>query len=184
MSTRIITKGLKTGILGDGAVSFIIRRGLSSSLVVVSVLSSRRQRIVDQIKALLATVTISNGFKTDIGLNAFEWRSTDFQDTELPGIDVRDPSEDVEARGGRHFYTLVIEIEAKVSSSNTTDQAREVLADIQTLMGRNQNLDGLAHLVRPVQNELLDFEKLNNKFGSVIMRLEVQYATKAFQPYS
>ena len=145
---------------------------------------SRRQRIVDQIKALLATITVANGFKTDVGLNIFEWKGIDFQDTELPGVDVRDPSEEVETIGGRHFYTLTIEIEAKVSASATTNEAREVLADIQTLMGSNQNLGGLAHLVRPVQNELLDFEKLNNKFGSILIRFEVEYATKAFQPYT
>lgn len=145
---------------------------------------SRRQQIIDQIKTLLATVTIANGFKTDVGSNVFEWKSTDFQDTDIPGIDVRDPDEAVETRGGRHFYNLTIEIEAKVSSSATTNEAREVLADIQTLMGSNQNLGGLAHLVRPVQNELLDFEKMNNKFGSVLIRFEVAYATKAFQPYT
>lgn len=145
---------------------------------------SRRQQIIDQLKTLLATVLISNGYKTNVGSNIFEWKSIDFQDSELPGIDVRDPDESVETKGGRHYYTLTIEIEAKVSASTTTNQAREVLADIETLMGSNQNLGGLVHLVRPVQNELLDFEKVNNKFGTVSMRLEVQYATKAFQPYS
>lgn len=145
---------------------------------------SRRQQIVDQIKTLLATITVANGFNTNTGSNVFEWKGIDFQDTELPGVDVRDPSEEVETRGGNHLHTLTIDIEAKVSASTSTNQAREVLADIETLMGSNQNLGGLAHLVRPVQNELLDFEKVNNKFGSVSIRLEIVYATKAFQPYS
>lgn len=184
MSNRIITKGLKTGILGDGGVGFIIRRGLISLLIVVPELSSRRQRIVDQIKALLMTVTTLNGFKSDIGLSVFEWKSTDFQTTDMPGVDVRDPEEQVATRGSNHIYTLTIEIEAKVSASTSTNQAREVLADIQTLMGSNQNLGGLAHLVKPVDNELLAFEKGNNKLGSVLIRFEVEYATKAFQPYT
>jgi hypothetical protein len=145
---------------------------------------SRRQQIIDAIKVLLATVTVANGFKTNVGSNVFEWKSIDFQETEIPGMDVRDPGEEVETKGGRHYYTLTIEIEAKVSASTTTKQAREVLADIQTLMGENQNIGGLAHLVRPVQNELLDFEKGNKKFGTVLLRFEVQYATNAFQPYS
>jgi hypothetical protein len=145
---------------------------------------SRRQQIIDQIKTLLATVTVLNGFKTDVGSNVFEWKGTNFQDIDIPGIDVRDPSEEVETKGGRHFYTLTIEIEAKVSASASTNEAREVLADIQTLMRDNQNLGGLAHLVRPVQNEILDFEQANNKFGSVSIRLEIVYATEAFQPYS
>ena len=145
---------------------------------------SRRQQIIDKIKTLLATVTIANGYKTNVGSNVFEWKSIAFQDTEIPGIDVRDPSEEVETRGSNHFYTLTIEIEAKVSASTTTNEAREVLADIQTLMGKNLTLDNLAHLVKPIQNELIEFEKTNKKFGSVLIRLEIEYATKAFQPYS
>jgi hypothetical protein len=145
---------------------------------------SRRQRIVDQIKTLLATVSVVNGFKTEVGSNVFEWKGTDFQETEIPGIDVRDPGEEVATKGGNHYYTLTIEIEAKVSASSTTKEGREVLADIQTLLGSNQNLGGLVYIVKPVQNDLLEFEKISKKFGSVLMRFEVEYVTKVFQPYT
>lgn len=181
MSKRILTRGLNGS--GTGGVKFILLKGLISGAVAPTP-PSRRQQIIDQIKTLLATVTVANGFKTNTGSNVFEWKGIDFQESELPGVDVRDPDESVETRGQRHFYTLAIEIEAKVDAGTNTNTAREVLADIQTLMGSNQNLGGLAHLVRPVQNELLDFERAGNKFGSVSMRFEVQYATTAFQPYS
>jgi len=145
---------------------------------------SRRQRIITELVSVLEKVTKLYGHKTDVGSNVFEWKSIDFQDSEIPGIDIRDTSEAVETRGGRHYHTLTIELEAKVSASTSTGGAREVLADIETALGTNQNLGGLAHLVRPIQNELLDFERLNNKYGTVSMTLEVQYATKAFQPYT
>ncbi len=178
MSSRIITKGLQPGGSTDG-VKFILTRGLSSMLV-----NSRRQRIVDRIKVLLATINTSNGFRTCVGDNLFEWKTFDFQDTELPGIDVRDTSETVNVVGGRHFYTLLIEIEAKVSASTSTQKGRHVLADIIKLMGQNFNLNNLAHKITPVENELLDFEQGNKKQGTVLIKFEVEYATKAFQPYS
>ncbi|MCP4989332.1 MAG: hypothetical protein GY928_25735 [Colwellia sp.] len=145
---------------------------------------SKRQQIMTELLSIFSKLTKLYGHQTNLGSNIFEWKTIDFQSTELPGIDVRDTSEIVETRGGRHYYTLTIELEAKVSASTSTAVAREVLADIQTLLACNQNLGGLVHLVKPVQNELLNFERVNNKFGTVSMTLEVEYATKAFQPYT
>ncbi len=178
MSFRIITKGLTTGA-GPGGVRFILRRGLSSIIQI-----ARRQSIVNQLTFLLSTITVNRGFKTDLGLNVFEWKGNNFQESELPGVDIRDISEDVEVKGGRHLYKLQIEIEAKVSATTSTQDARSVMADITTLIGRNFNLNNLAHKITPVDNELLDFEKGNKSFGTILLRFEVEYATKAFQPYS
>ncbi len=144
---------------------------------------SRRQRIVEQIKTFLEGITVANGFKTNVGSNVFEWKGSNFTEADLPGIDLRDVGEDVEVQGGRHFYKLNIEVEAKVSASTSTESARDVIADVITKMGQNFNVNNLAHKITPVDNELLDFEQGNKKFGTILLRFEVEYATKAFQPY-
>lgn len=138
---------------------------------------SRRQQIVEALKSILETIA-------SLSSNIFEWKDSNFQESDLPGIDIRDISEDVEVKGGRHFYTLTIEIEAKVSASTSTAQARTVMADIITKMGEKFNVNNLAHKITPVDNELLDFETGNKKFGTISLRFEIEYATKAFQPYS
>jgi hypothetical protein len=145
---------------------------------------SRRQRIITKLISIFEKNTNLYGHKTNLGSNVFEWKLNDFQEADLPGMSLRDVSETIEVKGSSHYYTLTIEIEAKVQASTSTTEAREVIADIMTIIGQNCSLGGLAVNVRPVENELLDFEQSNKKFGTISMTFEIQYITKAFQPYS
>lgn len=145
---------------------------------------SRRQRIITELLSIFKKNTKLYGHKTNLGSNVFEWKTADFQESDLPGMDLRDTGEEVEVKGLNHYYTLTIEIEAKVQASTSTAAAREVIADIMTIIGQNCSLGGLTVNIRPVENELLDFEKTNKKFGTILMKFEIQYITKAFQPYS
>lgn len=145
---------------------------------------SRRQRIIDELISIFEKNTKAYGHKTNLGSNVFQWKTTDFQEVDLPGMNLRDTTETIEVKGLNHYYTLLIEIEAKVQASTSTTIAREVVADIMTIIGQNYTLDGLVVNIRPVENELLDFEKVAKRFGTISMTFEIQYITKAFQPYS
>lgn len=138
---------------------------------------SRRQQIIEALNSILSTIV-------SLGGNVFEWKGSDFQESDLPGIDIRDVSEEVEIKGQRHFNKVTIELEGKVSASTSTQQARDVMADIIAKMGEKFNINNLAHKITPLDNELLDFEKGNKKFGTILIRFEIEYSTKAFQPYS
>lgn len=150
----------------------------------IAPLDSRRQRIIDKLVSIFQTITTANGFRSEVGNNVYEWKTDNYQDVDLPAMNVRDVSEEITPRGTNHIYTLTIEIEARVTASTSTADAREVIADIHSLMGSYPNLDGLAYLVRPLQNTLLDFDKKDKKYSSISITLEVQYATKIFQPYT
>jgi len=145
---------------------------------------SRRQRIVTKLIAVFEKNTKLYGHQTNLGSNVFEWKSTPFQEVDLPGMDLRDTSEVVEVKGLQHYYTLTIEVEAKVQASTSTSVSREVLADIITIIGQNITLGGLVTNVTPIQNTLLNFGKADKKFGTISMEFEVQYITKVFKPYS
>jgi hypothetical protein len=145
---------------------------------------SRRQRIIDELISIFQKNTKLYGHKTDLGSHVFEWKATDFQESDLPGIVIRDTGELIETKGQNHYYTLTIEIEAKVQASTTTNIVREVIADITTILGQNYTINGLVHKITPVENELLNFEITNKKFGTILLKFELQYVTKAFQPYS
>ena len=144
--------------------------------------TSVRESIVASIITRLATITTANGYETEIGSNVSDWKVTDAQESDLPCITVKDPSEDVETRGGNHLCRLQIELEAKVAG---VDRAipRKVLADVQKAIGVDPNFDNQVTLTEPVENETLDFEQQNKVFSSIIMKFVVNYATLAFQPY-
>jgi len=145
--------------------------------------NSRRQRIITELISIFQKNTKLYGHKTNLGSNVFEWKSTPFQEIDLPGMDLRDTQEVVEVKGLQHYYTLTIEVEARVQASTSTSTAREVIADIITVIGQNCTLGGLVINLKPVQNALLDFEKANKKLGTISMVFEVEYITKAFKPY-
>ncbi len=144
---------------------------------------SIRQQIITELISIFEKNTKLYGHKTNLGSNVFEWKTTNFQEADLPGMTISDTGETVEVRGSMHYYTLSVEIEAKVQASTTTNIAREVIADIITIIGQNCTIGGLAYNVAPVENELLDFEKANKNFGTILMKIEIKYATKSFKPY-
>ncbi len=144
---------------------------------------SIRQQIIDELICIFGKLTKLYGHKTNLGSNVFEWKTTNFQESDLPGIMLRDTTETVDTRGLRHFYTLTIETESKFQASTTTNIAREVIADIICVLGQNVTLGGLVYNIRPVEIELLNFEKTDKNFGTVLINFEVEYSTELFQPY-
>jgi len=121
---------------------------------------------------------------TDLGENIFEWKTDNFQESDLPGMSLRDLTEDIEVRGTNHKHVLSIELEIKVQASTSLAIARQVMADVMVAVGQCGNLGGLIFTITPVNNELLDFEKGNKRFGTILLSFNIEYATKAFQPYS
>jgi hypothetical protein len=145
---------------------------------------SIRQQIVSAFKTRIQTIKISNGYETNIGNNIFEWKTTDFQESELPGADIRDTGEEVEVRGGNHIYTLTIELEAKITGATMATQARDIIADCMKAIGVDPRLGGLVQETKPVNNESLGFEQKDKKIGSLTMKFTLTYITRAFSPYT
>lgn len=147
-------------------------------------LTSIRQQILTAIKTRLQTITVANGYETDIGSNVNVWHTTDFQETELPAIDLRDPAEEVETRGGNHICTLSIEIEAKVSGTTSDVSMRDIIADIIKAVGIDSTFSGLVQDTRPVSNESFGFNQNSKKVASITMKFESRYIIKKFSPYT
>jgi hypothetical protein len=152
-------------------------------------MDSIRQQIVDALVTRLEGILVNKGYETDLGLNIFEWRTTDFQESELPGCVVRDPDEETEVKGQYHYNKLNIEIEAKTKNSpvtalTTARESRKVIADITRAIGTDPTFGGLAIMTDPVDNESLDMEQKDRQFGSILMKLNILYRTKMFQPFS
>lgn len=147
-------------------------------------LTSVRQQIVDAVETRLKTIKTANGYETDIGLNVNVWHTTDFQETELPAIDIRDVSEVMEVRGGNHICTLTVEIEAKVSGSASGVTMRDILADIIKAVGTDSTFSNLVQETRPLQNDSFGFGKNDKLIASILMTFEMRYLVKAFKPYT
>ncbi len=145
---------------------------------------SIRQQIMSALKTRMQTITTGNGYVTNIGSNVFEWRTTDFQVSELPAMDIRDTGEEVEVRGGNHIYTLTVEIESKVSGATSGADMRDIMADIIKAIGTDTGFSNLVQDTKPVQNESTGLGQNDKKIGSILMTFEMRYLTKAFTPFT
>ncbi len=144
---------------------------------------SIRQQIIDALKTRLEDVTTINVNETEVGSNIFEWRTTDWQESELEGINIRDTNESVEVRGGNHACSLDIELEAKVAAGTSPAKSRAVIADVTKAIGSDPRFGGLVQHTTPVENEM-DIEQKDKKFSTILMKFNLKYVTKAFSPFT
>ena len=176
MSTRILTKGLRTGI-GSGGVNFIIMRGLSSDLNPPDPSDVRLIiiAIVNQLKAISTT----RGFFTDINSCVDDWRFKDVQMLELPCIEVRDISEDIERHGGYDRRTLNVEIIGSIAITDMND-VRNFQQDIEAAMsdgGGPSYPDNVYISVMSSRGEI-DINLINKKLATITLDYEVKYRTR------
>ncbi|GAF85152.1 unnamed protein product [marine sediment metagenome] len=144
---------------------------------------SVRQQIINAFKTRLGTVLIAGGYETDLGSNVFEWKTAEWQESEMPGVDVRDPSEAGVIRGGDHEFALSIELEVKVTGTTSPSQVRDIIGDIITAIGTDPGFGGLVQGFEPVQNPSMGFDQKDKTFGSILLNFDLRYLTKAFTPF-
>jgi hypothetical protein len=94
--------------------------------------TSIRRLIVAAIVAHLKTITVANGYTTDLNGNVVDWQVTNVGKDSTPHVEVRDPSETSERRGSMDYAELSIEIVGRVVGS--IDDARNLLTDITEAM--------------------------------------------------
>ncbi len=151
---------------------------------------SIRQQIFDALMARLQTISVANGYETTLGANVDERRTTPWQETELPGLNVSEGDEEVTAQGEVHIFSLDINIEVTVTGTASQDQVRKTIADVTQAVGKppapasDVKFSALIDRVVPVSIGALDFEQKDRKFGSVKLNFNIIYSTWAFDPYN
>lgn len=107
---------------------------------------TRRQEIVDALKARLATIRTANGYDTNLGLHVFEWKVTAFAGTEMPGVAFRDTEQSVtELTGGFRNVSLTVEfILGAASGAATAAVVRQGIGDVVRCIDSDPTWGGLA----------------------------------------
>lgn len=107
---------------------------------------TRRQEIVNAIRARLATIRTGDGYGTDLGSHVFEWKVTAFADTELPGICFRDTEQTVaELTGGFRNVSLTVEFILGAASGVTTASiVRQGIGDVVKAIDSDPTWGGLS----------------------------------------
>lgn len=144
---------------------------------------SIRQQIVTGLLVRLRTILVSNGYETNLGSNIFEWKTTDFQPSEMPGAAVRDvPEGPPVVRGDIHMHVLGFSVEIKVSDADPATVLRAAVADVEKAVGLSPKFSTFL-VLNPVSNPDFDVEQNDSKLGSATVEFSVVYQTPAFAPF-
>ena len=129
-----------------------------------------RQTLIDNIKTQLQTITTGNGYETNLGSNVFEWRETPLQQSELPGIVIRDPSNQQTKTFGKHESVLKLEIE--IYTQGLPVVTRKAIADVIKCIGVEGLKDQpftVAEVVKFSGDEEIDASHTEHRFAGVKM---------------
>ena len=146
-----------------------------------------RSRIVAAFAALLATITIAGGYKTDIGNNVSEWRNHAINDGELPAVEYRDEESDPEEETvGETINRLTLYVEVTATGEEPSDAAttcRYALADILEALRTDDTFGGLAGWSVQGRDEM-ESKEVGKAQVSANMRIEVVYPTARLDAYN
>lgn len=109
-------------------------------------MADKRQPIVDAIRTRLATILMTNGYNTDLGLHVFEWKVTAFADSDLPAVAFRDTDPKIrELTGGMQDVSLPVDFIIGAASGATTMQViRAAIEDVLSAINSDFTWGGLA----------------------------------------
>ena len=100
---------------------------------------NRLQRLVNAVKLRFQAIRIANGYNSDLGLRVHLWRDSEavpFQDDELPALNFRDKSAEVEQRlSGIHDHEITFEVDVITNKFTLDHEARRLLADVIQAIG-------------------------------------------------
>lgn len=138
---------------------------------------SIRQRIIDAVRARLATIRTANGYKTDIGRNVREWQTTPLPVDELPAVCFRDPDNGIAEwtmRERDNRVALMIEAAGKDVAPATV---RAYAEDLYRAIGIDETWGGLALVTEPL-GDTIDLRTEGEDIGRATVRISIEYQTE------
>jgi hypothetical protein len=98
-----------------------------------------RAEILQAIQTQLATLTITNGYSTDVGLHVLYWQDLPVEYDGPPVVTFFDTKGDINEIGSQHEHQLDVRIDAiAYIKSDPITESCNLLADIIALVGKNR----------------------------------------------
>ena len=144
---------------------------------------TKRERIIKAIETRMATITIANGYNTEIGKNVFR-AIPKIDPSQLPACDIFPLTETTERIGGGNYLcTMALNIVAiaKTESQNPSVLSEQILGDIRmALAGLSFSSD--AEDVSYASGGTNDYS--NKETVSVTVNFIIKYFSKINDPYT
>lgn len=145
---------------------------------------SKHTDVVQAVAARMATILVANGYETNVGQNVFVWKTDDFDEDTVPGMDIRDvQSVDQPQSPSIHTHRLTFEVRLVAASASSTDTVRKMIGDVYKAIGTDMKWGGLAVWTDWEQHKM-QVNQLSRRVSGALVQFSVVYRTNAFDPFN
>lgn len=132
-----------------------------------------RQEVIDALKAQLETITLVNGYSTNIGQDVKEWSQV-LVEPKSDALIFGDAEESFTEENARLKCKLNVEIQATVFTDDYGTVARKVLRDIIAALYKRKSL-GLQRVSLTVTENSFDADDGGRDLVFVYLKTEITY---------
>jgi hypothetical protein len=137
------------------------------------------QTAIDNLKTVLASISTTNGYRTNAGSNIYDWFDFAQSVDAMPLISIEDALQ-IDNEGGHvDKHTLSVDIKIFAYGSNGVVDIRKIAADIYEAIGLDESLGKICYNA-DIQG--FNFEKIDaeNSIMCGTLKLVLYFKTKSF----
>jgi len=142
-------------------------------------MASKRDQIMDALETRLGTISPANGCSFTIPADSVaQWRKQAFGVSDLPFIDIRDPLDTMPevSTAGRRNHELQVEIDLFFAGDTSVANARNLVADVATIIGTDDTFSGLAYKTEIV-SAAIEMDQENKVYSAAQVSIVIYYRT-------
>lgn len=143
----------------------------------------KRLDILQKLEERLKSISVANGYFTNIGSNVCYQKITPFEYLSTGGINFGDKVQSVKEINNKHEHSLFVEIEAVVFEDLALFYSNQVLADLIEAIGLDQTFDRtcLSTTIDPEQSIFVSVDVQGAKAVKVAVNLVILYRTELWK---
>ena len=147
---------------------------------------SKRQAICTAIDTRLKTITIVNGYETNLGNNVYEFWDIALEESELPAVIWKDGNESSTLLvTNMQDRTLTIELVLQTTGVNAPSDLRKMIADIEKAMNIDDTWNNLVINSSVLDiKDVFEIEYQERRIGACRAAFTVTYRTGYLNSYS
>jgi len=136
-----------------------------------------RQQIIDAVDTQLQTISVANGYRTELGATVQEWDVTPLDpDSETERLEYRDEEEGrADLTVGEHTMGLVLVVRVLTAGSTSAADIREMIADVAKAMYEDPTFGGLASDTNQESPAVLDKDEAADTASGAEIRFLIEY---------
>lgn len=138
---------------------------------------TKRQQIMTAVGTRLGTITLANGYVTNLGTNVSYWHDLPLEYAQ-EALVYRDESQDYSQANRVQDCLLHVELEAVVLGAT---RAGDALSDLIRAIGVDATWGGLAVSTQLVRDEIA-VETDGREVAQVLLQFDIAYRTPLWQP--